>query len=478
MLHKLTTNQKWVVAAVYVSAMILNALDSTIVNVTLATLGKEFGVEASEVEAVSVAYLVALAVIMPASGWLTDKFGPKKVFLTALGIYGVTNLLAGFSQSLDQLVLARVLQGLGGGLLVPVGMALLFRTFPPAERVSVSRILMFAIILGPALGPVVGGVILQFASWPWTFFVKVPVAAVALIYGWRYLIDEGQDVEAGKLDWIGFVLAAAGLGGTMFAILEGPDSGWTSPIIATAGTVGIASIVAFVWWELRIEKPLLDLRLLKDRLFASMMQTSIFATAGFMGTLFIVPLFLQDVRDVTPLQAGLTTMPEAIGVVVSTQLVARLYPKLGPGKLMTGSLALVTVAILGLSRIDMATPLWLVGFWMFVIGAGMAGVFLPNQAASMATIPRPKLSGASTFYSVQRQVAGAAGVALLSVVLSVIGVHEPVNVGDTSMQVPNIFAWQAALMTAAILTAIGSYMGTRVPTEDARETMQTKPRGV
>ena len=117
MLQKLTTNQKWIVATVYVSAMVLNSLDSTIVNVTLATLGKEFGVEASEVEAVSVAYLVALAVIMPASGWLTDKFGPKKVFLAALGIYGATNLLAGFTQSLDQLVLARVLQGLGLSLI-------------------------------------------------------------------------------------------------------------------------------------------------------------------------------------------------------------------------------------------------------------------------------------------------------------------------------------------------------------------------
>ena len=478
MLRNLTENQKWIVASVYVSAMILNALDSTIVNVTLATLGREFGVEASEVEAVSVAYLVALAVIMPASGWLTDKFGPKKVFLVALGIYGVTNLLAGFSQTLDQLILARILQGLGGGLLVPVGMALLFRTFPPAERVAVSRILMFAIILGPALGPVVGGLILQFAEWPWTFFVKVPIALGALLYGWRYLIDEERDTEAGKLDWIGFLLAGAGLGGTMYAVLEGPDNGWTSPIIMGTGLIGLASLVALVWHELRIREPLLDLRLLSNRLFKGIMQTSIFATAGFMGTLFIVPLFLQDVRETTPLEAGLTTMPEAVGVVVATQIAARIYPRLGPAKLMSGALVMVTIAILGLSRINMETPLWLVGTWMFLIGAGMAGVFLPNQAASMATIPREKLSGASTFYSVQRQVAGAVGVALLSVVLSIIGIYTTTAGADgTSIREVNLFAWQASLVVAAVLTAIGSLMATRVPTEDARETMQQNTRG-
>lgn len=468
MLRNLTQNQKWIVAAVYVSAMILNSLDSTIVNVTLATLGREFGVEASEIEAVSVAYLVSLAVIMPASGWLSDKFGPKKVFLTALGIYAATNLLAGFAQSLDQLVFARILQGLGGGLLVPVGMALLFRTFPPSERISVGRVLMFATILGPALGPVLGGVILQFASWPWTFFIKVPLATAALLYGWRFLQDEPNDAEAGKLDWLGFMLGGFGLGATMYAVMEGPDLGWTAPGIAIPGVVGIAMLATFVWHELRTPQPMVDLRLLSNRLFFGTMRVSIFATAGFLGTLFLVPLFLQDVRGASPLAAGLATMPEALGVVISTQIVARIYPRIGPSRLMSGSLLLVAGAIFGLSRINMTTPLWIVGIWMFVIGMGMAGVFLPNQAASMATIPRPKLGGASMVYSVQRQIAGAMGVAILSTVLSVIGIYKSGSGGNES----NLFAWQTAFMVAAGLSLIGAFMGRLVPDEDAAETMQ------
>lgn len=468
MLRNLTQNQKWIVAAVYVCAMILNSLDATIINVTLATLGREFGVEASEIEAVSIAYLVSLAVIMPASGWLSDRFGPKKVFLTALGIYAATNLLAGFAQNLDQLVLARILQGLGGGLLVPVGMALLFRTFPPSERISVGRVLMFATILGPALGPVLGGVILQVASWPWTFFVKVPIASAALLYGWRFLDDEPTDADAGRLDWLGFLLGGMGLGATMCAVMEGPDSGWTSPQIAIPGLVGIAMLVIFVWHEMRAPSPLVDLRLLGNRLFFGTMRVSIFATAGFLGTLFLVPLFLQDVRGETPLASGLATMPEAIGVVISTQLVARIYPKIGPSRLMSGSLLIVAIAIFGLSRINLETPLWVVGIWMFVIGAGMAGIFLPNQAASMATIPRPKLSGASMLYSVQRQIAGAMGVAILSTVLSVIGIYRVTAEGNEA----NLGAWQTAFMVAAGLSLVGSFMGRLVPDEDAAETMQ------
>lgn len=471
MLKSLTTNQKWIVATVYVCAMILNSLDSTIVNVTLATLGREFGVEASEIEAVSVAYLVSLAVIMPASGWLSDRFGPKKVFLTALGIYAATNLLAGLAQTLDQLVLARIAQGLGGGLLVPVGMALLFRTFPPSERISVGRVLMFATILGPALGPVLGGVILQVASWPWTFFVKVPIATAAMLYGLRYLADEPNDTEAGKLDWLGFLLGGLGLGASMYAVLEGPDLGWSSPGIAIPGLLGIASLMIFVWHELRTPAPMVNLQLIRNRLFFGTMRVSFFATAGFLGTLFLVPLFLQSVRGASPLAAGLATMPEAIGVVISTQIVARIYPKLGPSRLMSGSLVLVAITIFALSRVNMETPLWLVGIWMFLIGVGMAGVFLPNQAASMATIPRPNLGGASMLYSVVRQIAGAMGVAVLSTVLSIIGIYQLSGSGEGN--VANLRTWQTAFMVAACLSLIGAAFARFIPDEDAAETMQT-----
>ena len=176
-------NQKVVVAVVYVCGMLMNSLDSTIVNVALATLSREFGVTPASIEAVVIGYLVSLAVFIPASGWLGDRFGTKRIFLTALGLFTVASALCGVAQSLEQLVLFRVLQGAGGGLLTPVGMAMLYRTFPPQERMALSRILMFTVILGPASGPVLGGFLIEQLSWRWAFYVNIPVGTIAFLIG-------------------------------------------------------------------------------------------------------------------------------------------------------------------------------------------------------------------------------------------------------------------------------------------------------
>ena len=319
-----TPDQRFIVAAVYVASMLMNTLDSTIVIVALATLGREFNVPAVQTEAVVVAYLVSLAVFIPASGWLGDRFGTKRIFLIALAIFVVASMLCGLSSSLEQLVAFRVLQGAGGGLMTPVGMAMLYRTFPPAERVAVGRILMFATILGPALGPIIGGVLIERLSWHWAFFVNVPVGLVAFLVGLFYL-HEHREPDPGRFDLPGFVLGGAGLAAGMYALSEGPARGWTSPDILTLGAVGLALIVAFVARELNTAAPMVDLRLLGNRLFRSTLVVSFFGSAGFIGVLFLMPLFLQEVQGASPLESGLTTFPEAIGVVTSTQIVARLY---------------------------------------------------------------------------------------------------------------------------------------------------------
>jgi EmrB/QacA subfamily drug resistance transporter len=469
-IRRLIANQKFVVAMVYVSSMILNSLDSTIVNVSLATLGREFGVPASEIEAVVIAYLVSLAVFMPASGWLGDRFGSKNIFLIALGLFTVASMLCGFAGSLNQLVLFRVLQGAGGGLLTPVGMALLYRTFPPAERIGVGRILMFATILGPALGPVVGGGIIEVASWRWTFWVKVPIAAGALLFGWLFLHDEREEGDAGIFDWPGFVLGGAGLGALMYALLEGPDTGWSSPSVWAPGVLGIVLLVAFVRRSLQNSNPIVDLRLYGNRLFLAINRVAFFGTAGFLGTLFVVPLYLQEARGESALTAGLTVMPEAIGVVISTQVVARLYPHIGPRRLQASGLLIVTAAITYLGTVSQQTPLWHIQINMFIVGVGMACVFLPNQAASMATIERRKLGGASMLFSVQRQLGSAFGVAMMSTVLSLVGVLVVRN----EVATPNVDAYQAAFWTAAALTFIGSCWAWLVPDEHAAETMRRR----
>lgn len=238
-LRRFSPKQKVVVAVVYICGMLLNSLDSTIVNVALATLGREFGVSPASIETVVIAYLVSLAVFIPASGWIGDKWGTKRTFLLALLIFTLASALCGLAQSMEQLVLFRILQGAGGGLLTPVGMAMLYRTFPPEERMGVSRILMFATILGPVLGPILGGLLIETLSWRWIFYVNVPIGIAAMIFGYLFL-EEHREESAGRFDIPGFVLAGTGFGLFMFSLSEGPlfQHNWSRASIRTLAPGG------------------------------------------------------------------------------------------------------------------------------------------------------------------------------------------------------------------------------------------------
>ena len=459
---RFTPDQRYIVAAVYFAAMLMNTLDATIVNVALATLGREFNVPATTTEAVVVGYLVSLAVFIPASGWLGDRFGTKRVFLAALALFVAASALCGQAQSLEQLVAFRVLQGAGGGLLTPVGMAMLYRTFPPAERVAVGRILMFATILGPASGPVLGGFLIENLSWRWAFYVNIPVGLVAFAVG-LFFLKEHREPDPGRFDLPGFVLGGAGLALVMYALSEGPQRGWTAAPIVASGVLGFAVLIAFVVVELRAPAPMVQLRLLKNRLFRTTLTVAFFAAAAFIGTLFLVPLFLQEVRGASPLDAGLTTFPEAIGVIVSTQLVARLYPRIGPRRLMAGGLVWMAAAIALLGVLGVSGGPWLIRGLMFGVGFGMAYVFLPNQAASLATISRADTGRATTFTNIQRQVGAAIGVATLSSVLAMNGS------GGGGATDPS--AYRAAFFVAAGFALIASLLALRVPDAEAVETM-------
>lgn len=287
-----TINQKVVVAIIYVSAMILNTLDATIVTVALSTLAREFAVSPASIESVVIGYLVSLAVFIPVSGWLGDRFGTKRVFLIALAIFTISSAMCGLAQSLPQLVLFRVLQGVGGGMLTPVGMAMLYRTFPPQERMAVGRILMFATILGPALGPILGGAIIESASWRWIFLVNIPLGLAALVFGMVFLNEHRED-EAGSFDFPGFLLGGSGFAFTMYALSEGAQKGWATPKIVIASLLGAGLLLSFIYVELHKSNPMIQLRLLQNRLFGSTILVSFFGAAAFIGVLFLVPLFFR-----------------------------------------------------------------------------------------------------------------------------------------------------------------------------------------
>jgi EmrB/QacA subfamily drug resistance transporter len=462
-----------VVGVVYVSAMFMNAMDSTVVNVALPTLGMRFGVPPSQIDGVIVGYLVSLAVFIPASGWLGDRFGTKRIFLVALAVFTGASALCGVSQSLGQLVLFRVIQGAGGGMLTPTGMAMLYRTFPPEQRAQAARILVVPTVVAPAAGPVLGGLLIDQLSWRWIFYVNLPIGCAAFLFG-LFFLHEHREPEAGRFDLPGFLLAAAGFAPLMYALTEGPSYGWTSPRIVVTAVLGVLLLAVFALVELRAREPLVQLRLLKDRLFLTCNLVSMVAGAAFLGVLFLAPLFLQDARGASALTSGLTTFPEAIGVVISMQIVARLYPHVGPRRLMAGGMLWVALIMVLFSRVDLHTSDWAFRGLMFLVGSGMAYVFLSVQAAAFTTIT-PALTGrASTLYNAGRQLGAACGVALLSGVLAIVGAT---RTSPSGVVAPHLAAYHAAFIGAALLALLAALLALMVPDAAAAPSMIQRGKG-
>jgi EmrB/QacA subfamily drug resistance transporter len=460
------------VAIVFVMAMFMTIMDITIVNVALPQMAVDFNVSPDHIDSVVVSYLVSLAVFIPASGWLGDRFGMKRVLLVAILVFTTASALCGLAQTLGQLDAFRILQGAGGGMLTPVGMALLFRTFPPEERVRASRILIVPTAFAPAIGPVLGGLLVTKVSWRWVFFVNLPLGLIAVTFGALFVREYKATETAGRFDVGGFLLAGSGLAAAMYALSEGPSHGWTSPLILTLGAVGVVLLVSLVFYELRREQPLIDMRVFNNRLFSRTTGTLFVTVAAFLGSLYLIALFYQDGLGLTALGSGLSTFPEAIGVMIGAQSATRLYAVHGPRRVMTVGLVALAAFIGSFAFVGYDTSLWVARTLMFCVGLSIAHVFVPCQAASFATISPAATGRASTVFNTARQVGGALGVAVLTTVISAVGVTHLSHGHVTS----NLAAFHWAFAVAAVIALSATAITWGIHDSDAAATM--RPRAV
>ena len=334
----------WIVAAVVVVGVIMSILDTTIVNVALETLSRELNAPLNTIQWVSTGYLLALATVIPLTGWMTERFGSKRIWMISVALFGIGSALCGLAWSAESLIFFRVLQGFGGGMIMPVGMALLAQT-AGAHRVGrVMSVVGVPMLLGPILGPVIGGLIVDSASWRWIFYVNVPIAAAALVLAARLLKADAGRADAGRLDWIGLALLSPGLAGVVFGLSESEShGGFSDPLVWGPIVVGVVLVALFVRHAWRAERPLIDVRLFRDRVFAAASATTFLIGGALFGAMIILPLYYQVARGESALTAGLLMAPQGLGAAAAMPIAGKLTDRLGGGRVAVAGLLILTI---------------------------------------------------------------------------------------------------------------------------------------
>jgi EmrB/QacA subfamily drug resistance transporter len=475
---------KWLVAIVFICGLFMDLLDTTIVNVALPRLGDIFDANTTTLEWVVTGYLLSLAVWIPASGWLGDRFGTKRVFLFALAAFTIGSALCGASTSIGMLIGFRVLQGIGGGMLTPVGTAMLFRAFPPEERAQASAVLVIPIAIAPAVGPILGGLLVDRLSWRWIFYVNVPVGIAAFIFAFIFL-QEGREEHPGRFDIFGFVLSAAGLPLLLYGLAEAPNRGWTDGIVLLTGLGGLALLLLLVVVELRVAEPMLTFRLFSDRMFRSSAIVNFAASAGFVGLLFLLPLFLQNLTGLSATQSGLTTFPQAIGLILMSRIASRFFPIYGPRRMMMVGTAGAAIATFLFHFVGLETSQWWIRAIMLFRGASFAFALIPIQAATFSNISRQDSGRASSLFNTNRQVASSIGVAILATVLTdrthsrvsdAIGkltTNDPAAIANATRHA-GLGAFHDGYIAAMIISVIAFFATFLIHDEDAAAAMAPK----
>jgi EmrB/QacA subfamily drug resistance transporter len=408
----------WIVAGVVTVGTIMSILDTTIVNVALERLSRELHATLGTIQWVATGYMLALAIVIPLTGWMTERFGAKRVWMVSVTLFGVGSALCGFAWSAESLIVFRVLQGFGGGMIMPVGMSLLTQTAGPQRVGRVMSVIGVPTLLGPIFGPVIGGLIVDSISWRWIFFVNIPIALVALGLAARLLHAEAGRADAGRLDWLGLVLLSPGLAGVVFGLSETETHGGiTAPIAWVPIAVGFVLIALFARHAWRAARPLIDLRLFRSTGFSASAATVFLLGGALFGAMIVLPLYYQVARGEDALTAGLLMAPQGVGAAMAMPLAGRLTDRVGGGRVALVGLVVMTLGTLPFAFIDAGTSYGLLAALLVVRGVGMGAAMMPSMAAAYATLQRAQVPRATSALNVLQRIGGSVGTALLAVVL-------------------------------------------------------------
>lgn len=417
----------WLIAGAVMLATFMEVLDTSIASVALPYIGGSLAASTEEATWVLTSYLVANAVILPASGWLSLRFGRKRFLIVCIIIFTFSSFLVGSSTSLGMILIARALQGAGGGALQPVSQAILLESFPPEKRGMAMAAFGFGVVVAPVLGPTLGGWITETYTWRWAFFINIPFGILAVILISRFVTDPPyiRNARPGRLDGIGLGLLATWIGALQIILDKGQEDGWFGATwIRWAVIIVIVSLVAFLWREIKARKPLVDLKVFRDRNFAiGCLQIFLFGGIVY-GMVTLLPLFFQTLLGYTSLNAGLAVAPRGLGAIIAMPLVGLLMSRFDSRTLIMVGFAGVAGCNWWLAEINLGIGPWTL-FWAITFSGFFLGfVFVPLATVAMGTLPDQQIGNASGLYNLFRNIGGGIGI---SIVETIITRHEQVH---------------------------------------------------
>ncbi|WP_350275539.1 DHA2 family efflux MFS transporter permease subunit [Kribbella sp. HUAS MG21] len=412
------------IAGVVVLGAIMSILDITVVNVALPTFQDEFGtpdspIAYSHVAWTVTAYTLALATVIPLTGWAADRFGTKRLYMAAIFLFTAGSALCATATSIDMLIGFRVLQGLGGGMLMPLGMTIMTRAAGPHRMGRLMAILGVPMLLGPILGPILGGWLIEVASWHWIFLINVPLGVIALVYAWFALAKDHPE-RAESFDFLGVALMSPGLALFLFGVssLPAENGDFGAPRVWASMLAGVLLMGAFVWHSFRPEHPLLDLRLFRNRNLTVSIITMFLFAAAFFGGLLLVPTYFQQIRGESTLNAGLLVAPQGLGAMVTMPIAGRLVDRVPVGRIVPVGIALIVVGMFGLTQVTATTSYGALIAMLVVMGFGMGATMMPLFTSALRTLSGPQVARGSTLLNITQQIASSCGVATMSVILT------------------------------------------------------------
>ena len=410
-------NSHWLLEMIAVlMGAFMAILDSSIVNVAITAMMNDFQATTSEIQWVITIYMLSLGVVVPASAYLSDYFGYKKLYIYSMALFTISSLFCALAWSETVLTSARVLQAVGGGMIMPVTMAMIYAIVPKEKIGSAMGMFGMTMLLAPAIGPTLGGYLVEYFNWRWIFIINLPIGMIGIFMAMTVLPVFPRK-EPGKFDILGMLLAAGGLFCLLFALTEGQDWGWTSLPIVLLLYFSFALLSVFVYHELTTKEPLLNLRVFKHPVFSVGNLMLIIITVGMYGALFYIPLYLQSIRGLGAMEAGLMMLPPALVSGAMLPISGKIYDRYGPKMIIAVGILFLAYGTYLLHNIDLETPVSHIIWWNCVRSLGMGMTMMTIQTALMSSLPDDEINRGSAITNIVSRVAAAFGLAILTMLI-------------------------------------------------------------